>query len=118
MKIAKTLNLLAILALVIGCSKGVKDGIGANEGDLVTIKGLAANVESGAMVIGDTYKTYYVEGVSLWAESVANTRVQVTGTLLVESIKDGELTEEQAAALGGMSEKRTILAPKWKQIGN
>lgn len=113
----KRIGFVLTIALLLGsCDPKKKHGIGVVAGEQITVQGTAINAKGGAIVIGRSFKTYFIDGLDKWDEDLREKKVQVKGTLKVLSIAEGTYSKEEAVSDGAGGEKRIILEPKWKQI--
>jgi hypothetical protein len=109
--INRSVFLLPILIII--CECGSKPSEPMNS--IITVTGLAQNGKGGALLVADDTTVYYLEGMDAWETSLIGKRIEVTGTLKVETLNEGELKNEQGEYTQGMAgEKRILVNAKWK----
>ena len=83
----------------------------------VTIRGIAKNTKSGAIVISEKSKLYYIDGIDSWTDNISGKKVKVTGILNVKIYKEEDLKNEDGGWIQGVEgEKNTIKLIKYKII--
>jgi archaellum biogenesis ATPase FlaH len=84
---------------------------------MITTSGIAQNGKGGALLVTDDTTIYYLEGMDTWETSLIGKRIEVTGTLKVETLNEDELKNEQGEYTQGVAgDKRILVNTKWKQL--
>ena len=82
----------------------------------VTITGKAANAFLGAVVVDADGNTYFIDGLSSWADELLDREVVVTGTPTRKKLAPDPVVDEAGAVSHGMQGSATVLvAPTWKR---
>ena len=85
-------------------------------GKEITLTGIAKNARAGAVLLTKDNVPYYIEGVESWDDDIMDKRIEVSGTLKIETLA-GDLQNEKGEWTAGMSgDKLTIVNPTWKVI--
>lgn len=95
-----------MLALLIACA-----------GPQATLRGVAADAKSGAVVQTDDGKTVYVDGLERWPAELAGHRVEVVGRLAQRKlIPDPVVSDAGEQSAGAHGAQDVIEAASWKPL--
>ncbi len=109
----KSIFLIPILMFVYGCGSKSTETMNS----ILTVTGVAQNGKGGALLVVDDNMVYYLEVMDAWETSLTGTRVEVTGTLRIETMSEDDLKNEQGEYSQGVAgEKKILTNVKWKTL--
>ncbi len=86
-------------------------------GAQATLRGVAADAKSGAVVVTDEGQTVYVAGLERWPAGLAGRRVEVTGRLAQKKlIPDPVVSDAGERSAGAVGEQSVVEGASWKPL--
>ena len=109
--------LLSCFAILAACGQN-KDSIRETmETEMITRSGVAQNGKGSAVLIAVDGTVYYIEGMDSWETDVVGRRIKITGILQRETMREGDLKNEQGEySQGVVGEKRVLNNVKWEVL--
>lgn len=83
----------------------------------ITVVGIARNGKGSAMVVTKDKVNYSINGLDSWEPVVEGKEISVTGILMVETMTEEELKNEQGEWKQGVTgERKIITKARWRLI--
>jgi len=112
------IELVGLMAVIfIACHpihKSTRQGMSDQE---ITVVGIARNGKGSAMVVTKDKVNYSINGLDSWEPAVEGEEISVTGILMVETMTEEDLKNEQGEWKQGVAGDRKIITnPRWRLI--
>lgn len=113
--ISKLIGVMAVL--FIACHPTYKLNSPTMNDQEITVIGTAQNGKGSAMIITKDRINYSIDGMDSWESAVEGKEISVTGILMVETLTEEDLKNEQGEWKQGVAGDRKIIAKaRWRLI--
>jgi len=114
----KGIELIGVMAvLFIACHPNNQSNSLDMNNQEITVNGTARNGKGNAMIVMKERITYYINGLDSWEPALEGKEISVTGILVVETLTEEDLKNEQGEwKQGVVGERKIITTARWQLI--
>lgn len=114
----KGIELIGVMAvLCIACHPHNQSNSIDMDSQEITVNGTARNGKGNGMIVTKEGINYYIEGLDSWEPAVEGKEISVTGILVVETLTEEDLKNEQGEWKQGVAgDRKKIAKARWQLI--